>query len=70
MIEISDGMAVKWGITREQCDEFALRSQQRAAAAMEKGYFKEEIMPVEVKYTTKGAPVIVDTDEHPRANTT
>ena len=70
MIEISDGMAVKWGITREQCDEFALRSQQRAAAAMEKGYFKDEIMPVEVKYTKKGEPVIVDTDEHPRPNTT
>ena len=70
MIEISDGMAVKWGITREQCDEFALRSQQRAAAAMDKGYFKDEIMPVEVKYTKKGETVIVDTDEHPRANTT
>lgn len=70
MIEISDGMAVKWGITREQCDEFALRSQKRAVAAIEKGYFKDEIVPVEVKYTRKSEPVIVDTDEHPRANTT
>lgn len=70
MIAISDLMAQKWEITREECDEFALRSQQRAAAAMEKGYFKDEIMPVEVKYSKKGEPVIVDTDEHPRANTT
>ena len=70
MIEISDGMAEKWGITREECDEFALRSQQRAAKAIENGYFKDEILPVEVKYTKKGEPVVVDTDEHPRANTT
>lgn len=70
MIQISDLMANKWGITREECDEFALRSQQRAAMAIEKGYFKDEIMPVEVKYNKKGEAVIVDTDEHPRANTT
>ncbi len=70
MIEISDGMATKWGITREDCDAFALRSQERAAAAIANGYFKDEIMPVAVKYTKKGEPVIVDTDEHPRAGTT
>ncbi len=70
MIEVSDHMADVWGITREECDEFALRSQQRAAAAIEKGYFKDEILPVEVKYSRKGEPVIVDKDEHPRANTT
>ncbi|MFR7985564.1 MAG: thiolase family protein [Clostridia bacterium] len=69
MIEISDLMAEKWGITREACDEFALRSQTRAAAAIEKGYFKEEILPVEVKYSRKGETVIVDADEHPRKNT-
>lgn len=70
MIEISDNMAVKWSITREACDAFALRSQQRAAAAMERGYFKEEILPIGVKYSKKGETVVVDTDEHPRANTT
>lgn len=70
MIAISDNMAEIWGISREECDEFALRSQQRAAAAIEKGYFKDEIMPIEVKYTRKGDPVTVDTDEHPRAGTT
>lgn len=69
MIEISDLMAEKWGITREACDEFALRSQTKAAAAIEKGYFKEEILPVEVKYSRKGETVIVDADEHPRKNT-
>lgn len=69
MIEISDLMAKKWGITREACDEFALRSQTRAAAAIEKGYFKDEILPVEVKYSRKGDTVIVDADEHPRKNT-
>ncbi|MGN0719821.1 MAG: thiolase family protein [Anaerovoracaceae bacterium] len=70
MIEISDRMAQKWEISREECDAFALRSQQRASAAIEKGYFKDEILPVEVKYTKKGEPVVVDTDEHPRAGTT
>ncbi len=70
MIEISDRMAQKWEISREECDAFALRSQQRASAAIVKGYFKDEILPVEVKYTKKGEPVVVDTDEHPRAGTT
>lgn len=70
MIEVSDRMAKMWNITREECDAFSLRSQQRAAAAMEKGYFKDEILPVEVKYSKKADPVIIDTDEHPRANTT
>lgn len=69
MIEISDRMAKTWGITRQECDEFAVRSQTRAAAAIEKGYFKEEILPVEVRYSKKGELVTVDTDEHPRKNT-
>lgn len=70
MIQISDLMAEKWDITREECDRFALRSQQRAAEAMEKGYFRDEIIPVEVRYSRKGETVVVDTDEHPRKNTT
>lgn len=69
MIEISDRMAEKWNVTREECDAFALRSQQRAAAAVEKGYFEDEIFPIEVKYSKKEAPVIVDKDEHLRPNT-
>lgn len=70
MIEISDLMAQKWRITREECDEFALRSQKRAAAAIEKGYFKEEILPLEVTYGRKGPTAVVDADEHPRPSTT
>ena len=70
MIEIADRMAKKWGVTREECDRFAYDSQMRAKDAIEKGYFKDEILPVEVKYSRKSDPVIVDTDEHPRPNTT
>ena len=52
-------------VTREQMDEFALESQKRAAHAIEQGYFKDQIVPVEVK-TRKGV-VAFDTDEHPKA---
>lgn len=70
MIEVSDVMAEKWGITREMCDEFAARSQQRAAASTEKGYFKEEIVPITIPATKKTPEVIFDTDEHMRPTTT
>ncbi len=70
MIEVSDLMAKTWNITREECDAFAERSQQRAAAAIGKGYFKEEIVPIEVILDKKSAPVVFDQDEHPRAATT
>lgn len=69
MIEVADLMAKRWDITREECDQFALRSQQKAAQAIEKGYFKEEILPLQVKYSRKGEPVTVDKDEHPRPQT-
>ena len=70
MIEVSDGMAKKWGITREECDKFAYDSQMRAKEAIEAGYFKEEILPIEMKYTRKSDPVVIDQDEHPRFSTT
>ena len=70
MLEISDNMAAQWGITREECDAFAYRSQMRAAAATEKGYFKEEIVPVVIPATKKTPEVIFDTDEHLRPSTT
>ena len=70
MIQVSDLMAEKWGITRKQCDEFALRSQQRAERAIEAGYFSDEIMPVKVRKDRKSPEVIFDTDEHPRKGTT
>jgi len=53
------------GISRQEQDEFALESQRRAAAAIEAGRFKDEIVPVPVPQR-KGPPLLVDTDEHPR----
>jgi acetyl-CoA acetyltransferase family protein len=53
------------GISREEQDAFALESQRRAAAAIETGRFKDEIVPVPVPQR-KGDPILVDTDEHPR----
>ena len=70
MIEISDIMAEKWGITREACDEFAYRSQMRAAASTEKGYFVDEIVPITIPATKKTPEVIFTTDEHLRPSTT
>jgi len=58
----------QWGNTREEQDELALRSQQRAAAAIKEGRFKDEIVPVVVK-TRKGETVF-DTDEFVRPDTT
>jgi 3-oxoadipyl-CoA thiolase len=56
-------------ITREMQDEFALTSQMRAKAAIESGRFKDEIVPVLIPQR-KGDPICVDTDEHPRPDTT
>lgn len=49
MIMTAENMAVKYGLTREECDEFALRSHLKAAAAWEKGYFDDHVVPVTVK---------------------
>ncbi len=65
----AENVAKQYGITREEQDEFALRSQQNAEKAIKSGRFKDEIVPVEVPQR-KGAPKIVDTDEHPRFGTT
>ena len=65
MLQISDRMAKLWNVSREECDAFALRSQQRAAAAINKGYFVEEIIPVEVP-VKKGPNIKFDYDEHVR----
>ncbi|MEQ5800547.1 3-oxoadipyl-CoA thiolase [Halomonas sp. H10-9-1] len=69
MPETAENVAAQFGISREDQDAFALRSQQRTAAAMEAGRLAEEIVPVEVP-RRKQAPLVVDTDEHPRASTT
>lgn len=69
MPETAENVAEDFNISREDQDLFAFRSQQKTAEAMEKGLFKEEICPVTIPQR-KGDPVIVDTDEHPRAETT
>jgi len=63
-----DNVAEDYGVSRADQDAFGLRSQQRAAAAQQSGYYAEEIVPVVIR--TRKGDVIVDTDEHPRADTT
>jgi acetyl-CoA C-acetyltransferase len=62
----AENVAAKWGITRQQQDEMAVESNKRAVNAAQKGYFKEQILPIELK--SKKGPVMFDTDEHPRAD--
>jgi acetyl-CoA C-acetyltransferase len=64
----AENVAAKWGISREDQDALAVESQTRAAHAIEAGYFKDQIVPVEVR--VKRDTVAFDTDEHVRANTT
>ena len=65
----AENVAEQLGITREEQDRFALTSQERAAAAIASGRFKDEIVPVEVPQGRKKPPVIFDTDEFPRETT-
>lgn len=69
MLEISDRMANIWQISRQACDEYAVRSQERAAHAIAAGYFDDEILPITIP-VKKGDPIVCDKDEHPRPNTT
>jgi acetyl-CoA acetyltransferase family protein len=68
MAVTAENLATKYGITRADCDNYALSSQQRWAAANEKGFFKDEITPVEI--VTKKATTQFLVDEHPRPQTT
>jgi 3-oxoadipyl-CoA thiolase len=68
MAQTSDNVAVDCKVSREDQDTFALRSQQRAAAAQAAGFFAEEIVPVSV--AIKKNTSIADRDEHPRSDTT
>ncbi|MBQ6545500.1 MAG: thiolase family protein [Lachnospiraceae bacterium] len=70
MITTAENVAKMFGITREDCDEFACRSQHRAAAAWANGYFDEEIVPVVIPATRKTPEVIFKTDEFMRPDTT
>jgi acetyl-CoA acetyltransferase family protein len=67
--ETAENVAEKYEISREDQDRFALRSQQKAVAAIQEGRFREEIVPVRIPQS-RGDPVVFDTDEHPRADTT
>jgi 3-oxoadipyl-CoA thiolase len=69
MGETAENVAERYGISREEQDEFAAESQHRAAAAQREGRFAEEIVPVVVP-RPRGGPATVDTDEHPRPDTT
>ena len=69
MGETAENVAERYAVSREDQDIFALESQQRAATAMRQGLFAEEIVPVTLP-RPRGEPVIIDTDEHPRPDTT
>ena len=65
----AENVCEQWGLKREELDEFAARSQQKAEAAQKAGKFKDEIVPVEIPQK-KGDPVVFDTDEYPKAGVT
>ena len=69
MPETGENVAADYGVTREAQDAFAVRSQHKAAAAQASGRLAREITPVTIPQR-KGDPVVVDTDEHPRGDTT
>ncbi len=68
MGETGENVAEQCGVTREEQDEFALRSHRRAVAALDEGRFEEQIVPIVIPQA-KGDPVTVDRDEHPRPDT-
>ena len=69
MPQTAENVAEQFNINREDQDKFAFSSQQRTAVAQAEDFFKNEIVPVVIPQR-KGEPVIIDTDEHPRASTT
>jgi len=69
MPQTADNLAKDFGLTREQADAFALRSQQGWGRANEAGFFAGEIAPITIPGGRKGADSVVDTDEHPRPDT-
>jgi 3-oxoadipyl-CoA thiolase len=68
MAETAENVAQDFQVERKDQDAFAVRSQQRAAAAIAKGYFAKEIVPVEI--AAKTGPIVVKEDEHCRPDTT
>jgi acetyl-CoA C-acetyltransferase len=70
MLETAENLRREYGIPREEQDELALRSQQRAVAAHEEGRFADELVPVTVPGRRGKPDTVVDRDEHPRPGTT
>jgi 3-oxoadipyl-CoA thiolase len=70
MGDTAERVARACGVTREAQDQFALRSQQRAAAAAASGRLAQELVPITTGTDKKGQPIVVAADEHPRADTT
>lgn len=69
MPETAENVAAQFNVNRADQDQFALQSQQRAAAAQAKGFFVKEIVPVSIAQR-KRDPIVISQDEHPRASTT
>ncbi|MBM7716389.1 acetyl-CoA C-acyltransferase [Siminovitchia sp. FSL H7-0308] len=69
MPETAENVAKRFGITREEQDEFALESQRRAKKAIEQNVLKDEIIPV-IYHDKKGNKIVIQQDEHPRPDTT
>jgi 3-oxoadipyl-CoA thiolase len=69
MAETAENVADDFDVSRDDQDAFALRSQQKAEAAIANGLFRDEIVPVTVPQR-KGDPLVIDTDEHPRSGST
>jgi acetyl-CoA acyltransferase len=69
MPQTAENVAEQFNVNRQDQDQFAYNSQQRTKAAQDKGFFAKEIVPVTIPQR-KGEPVVVDTDEHPRPQTT
>src|ERR1700742_1569747 len=69
MPETGENVAADYKVSREDQDKFALRSQQRAAAAYARGFFDAELVPVEIPQR-KAKPLVISRDEHPRPETT
>jgi acetyl-CoA acetyltransferase family protein len=70
MPETGENVAAQFKISRADQDRFALRSQQRAAAALARGFFERELVPVEIAVRAGKPPLNVTRDEHPRPDTT
>ena len=70
MVQVADLMAKTWGVSRQECDAYALRSQQLSTAAMTNGFLDNQIVPVVLPATKKTPEIVIDKDEHPRPQTT